>query len=97
MAEIVVRDLDERLVRAIEHLAECNGRTLDAEVSEILKRAATDMPLASSEGEVWAGERLPSRDKGQTAFIAATRAVRARIGHLGGPTGVDLVRMGRER
>jgi plasmid stability protein len=40
MAQLIVRNLDERVVSSLKFKAELHGRSLEQELREILKRAA---------------------------------------------------------
>ena len=42
MAQLIVRDLDDRLVRALKQRAARNGRSAEAEHREILREALVD-------------------------------------------------------
>ena len=41
MANILVRDLDENVLRQLKATAEANGRSLQAEIHDVLRRAGT--------------------------------------------------------
>ena len=40
MANLTIRNLDDRVVERLKHKAKQNGRSLEAEVRELLKQAA---------------------------------------------------------
>ncbi len=42
MAQVLVRQLDEEVVDALKRRAKANGRSLEAELREILREAASD-------------------------------------------------------
>lgn len=44
MAQIIVRNLDEQIVKALKRRAECNKRSLEAEVRDILEQASVQIP-----------------------------------------------------
>ena len=43
MAQIIVRNLDQQVVKALKERAQQNGRSLEAEVRQILERASAQM------------------------------------------------------
>ncbi|WP_170149441.1 FitA-like ribbon-helix-helix domain-containing protein [Rhodoplanes roseus] len=49
MGEILVRNLDDRLIERLERRAELNGRSLEQELRELLSAAAPEAPLTPAE------------------------------------------------
>ncbi|MDO5698970.1 MAG: toxin-antitoxin system [Dermatophilus congolensis] len=73
MASIVVRDLDESVKARLAAQAKQHGRSMEAEVREILTRAATrpNIGLALLEAARAAGgvDELPIPERGDTARV----------------------------
>ncbi len=62
MAQLVVRDLDDEVKRRLQMRAQHHGRSMEAEVRDILA-AAVASPLPASPGGL--GSRIASRFRGR--------------------------------
>ena len=82
MAQLVVRNLDDALKRRLQHRAKLHGRSMEAEVRDIL-RAAVVQPVASPTAAL--GTRIADRFRGEglNAPIEELRDWRVRISDLG--------------
>ena len=74
MATITVRNLPEKVVRALKERAKRNGKSMEQEVREILEAQALDRAeiLRRIEEEIWPKLRRPIKAEEIDAWIEET-------------------------
>ena len=79
MAQILVRDLDDNIVRRLKKRAKDDGRSLQSEVKHILEQAARE-PILSMEAARRVGKefRAKFRGRGMPDTVKLLREDRAR-------------------
>ena len=77
MANILVRDLDEEVLKQLKAAAKANGRSLQAEIHDVLQRAASrDLAATRRLSTQWLQRLRRSRHSDSAALLRDDRDLR---------------------